>query len=66
MPDLYLYDLIHPLFLSSMSELGTENLVLSLLKKHPEKLDEDIMTMSNISRGTFYKYKKTLQHENLI
>ena len=35
MSDLYLYDLVRPLFLGSMGELGTENLVLSLFKKHP-------------------------------
>ena len=66
MSDLLLYDLVHPLFLNSMGELGTENRVLSLVKKHPDKPDKEIIKMSCLSRGTFYKYKKILQGKGLI
>jgi hypothetical protein len=30
--DLYLYDLIHPLFLNSAGEIGAENRILTLIK----------------------------------
>jgi hypothetical protein len=66
MSDLYLYDLIHPLFLGSMGELGTENLVLSLFKKHPGVSDKELIERSNLSRGTFYRYKRLLQGKGLI
>jgi len=64
--DLYLYDLVHPLFLNSMGELGTENLVLSLFRKHPELPDKELMKIGGTKRGTFYKYKKILQGKGLI
>jgi hypothetical protein len=64
--DLYLYDLVHPLFIGSMGELGTENRVLSLIKKHPDKSDREIIKISGLSKGTFYKYKKILQARGLI
>jgi hypothetical protein len=64
--DLYLYDLIHPLFLNSMSELGTENLVLSLLRHNADLTDNELIKKSGLSRGTFYKYKKILQGKGLI
>ena len=64
--DLYLYDLVHPLFLNSMGELGTENRVLSLIKKNPDKPDKEIIEISGLSKGTFYKYKKILQGKGLI
>jgi len=66
MSDLLLYDLVHPLFLNSMGELGTENRVLSLIKKNPDKPDKGIIKMSGLSKGTFYKYKKILQGKDLI
>jgi len=66
MSDLYLYDLVHPLFLNSMGELGIESRVLSLVKKNPDKPDKDIIKMSGLSKGTFYKYKKILQNKGLI
>jgi hypothetical protein len=66
MSDLYLYDLVHPLFLNSMGELGTENRVLSLIKKNLDKPDKDIIKISGLSKGTFYKYKKILQRKNEI
>lgn len=64
--DLYLYDLVHPLFLNSMGELGTENLVLSVLKKNPGVADKELIKKYGVSRGTFYKYKKILQGKGLI
>jgi len=64
--DLYLYDLLHPLFLNSMGELGTENRVLFLIKKHSDKPDKDIIRMTGLSKGTFYKYKKILQGKGQI
>jgi len=64
--DLYLYDLVHPLFLGSMGELGTENRVRSLIKKHPDKSDREIIKMSGLCKGTFYKYKKILQTKGVI
>jgi len=66
MSDLLLYDLVHPLFLNSMGELGTENRLLSLIKKNPDKPDKDIIKMSGLSKGTFYKYNKVLQNKDLI
>jgi hypothetical protein len=66
MPDLHMYDLVHPLFLNAMGELGIENRVLSLIKKNPDKPDKDIIKMSGLSKGTFYKYKKILQNKGLI
>jgi len=66
MSDLFLYGLVHPLFLDSMGELGTENRVLSLIKKHRDKMDKEIIKMSGLSKGTFYKYKKILQGKGLI
>jgi DNA-binding MarR family transcriptional regulator len=64
--DLYLYDLVHPLFLGSMGELGTENLVLSLFKRHPDLPDKELIEKSNLSRGTFYRYKKILLEKGLV
>jgi len=61
-----LYDLVHPLFLNSMGELGTEDLVLSLFRKHPDLTDKELIKMSGLSKGTFYKYKKILQGKGLI
>jgi len=55
--DLHLYDLLDHLFLDSMGEIGTENRVLTLIK------NSELIESSDISRGTFYKYKKTL-HSN--
>ena len=66
MSDLYLSDLVHPLFLNSMGELGTENRVLSLIRKHLDKPNKEIIKMSGLSRGTFYKYKKILQGKRVI
>jgi len=43
-----------------------ENRVLSLIKKNPDKQDKEIIKMSSLSKGTFYKYKKTLQAKGLI
>jgi hypothetical protein len=66
MSDLYLYNLVHPLFLNSMGELGTENLVLSLFKSHPELTDKQRIEMSGLSKATFYKYKKIIKTRGLI
>jgi hypothetical protein len=64
--DLYLYDLVHPLFLNSMGELGTENRVLALIKSHPHELDKELMKIGGVARGTFYRYKKILQRKGLV
>ena len=61
-----LYDLVHPLFLNSMGELGTENLVLPVLKKNPGIADKELITKCGVSKGTFYKYKKILRGKGLI
>jgi hypothetical protein len=66
MSDLLLYDLVHPLFLNSMGELGTENRILSLFKKYPAELDKELIEKSGVSKGTFYRYKKILQGKGLI
>jgi ACT domain-containing protein len=66
MSDLYLYDLVHPLFLNSMGELGTESRILSLINKNPDRPDKETIKMSSLSKGTFYKYKKILQNKGLI
>lgn len=66
MSDLLLYDLVHPLFLNSMGELGTEDRVLALIRKHLDKPDKEIIKISGLSKGTFYKYKKLLQAKDLI
>jgi len=64
--DLHLYDLIHPLFLNSMRELGPEKLILSVIRKNPEGTDQELIESSGVSRGTFYKYKKKLEQRGLI
>jgi hypothetical protein len=66
MSDLYLYDLVHPLFLGSMGELGSESLVLSLLKKYPGYSDDELIEKSGLSRGTFYRYKRILRAKGAI
>jgi hypothetical protein len=64
--DLYLYDLVHPLFLGSMGELGSESLVLSLLKKYPGYSDDELIEKSGLSRGTYYRYKRILRAKGAI
>lgn len=64
--DMYLYGLVHPLFLNSMGELRTENRILSLFKKCPDEPDKQLIKKSGLSRGTFYRYKKILQGNGLI
>ena len=64
--DLYLYCLVHPLFLNSMGELGTENRILYILKQNVGDTDSELIKKSGVSRGTFYKYKKILQGKNLL
>jgi ACT domain-containing protein len=64
--DLYLYDLIHPLFLNSMGEMGMENRILALIKSNPDASDNELIRKSSIARGTFYKYKKILQGKGAI
>jgi hypothetical protein len=64
--DLYLYDLVHPLFLNGMGELGTENRILSLFKEHPDAADRELIGKSGVSKGTFYRYKKILLGKGLI
>jgi hypothetical protein len=59
--DLYLYDLIHPLFLNSMGEIDMKNRVLALIRNNPDASDIELMEKGGISRKTFYKYKKILQ-----
>ena len=58
--------LVHPLFLGSMGELGAENLVLSLFRKHPGCPDKELIEKSKLSRGTFYRYKRILQERGQI
>ena len=64
--DLYLYDLVHPLFLNSMGELGIETRILSVLKQNVGDTDNELIKKSGVSRGTFYKYKKILQGKDLL
>ena len=64
--DLYLYDLVHPLFLNSMGELGTINRVLSLIKKNRDKSDKELIRTSGLSKATFYRCKKILQARGAI
>jgi ACT domain-containing protein len=40
--------------------------VMHLIKKNPDKPDKEIIKMSGLSKGTFYKYKKVLQNKGLI
>jgi hypothetical protein len=69
MSDLLLYDLVHPQFLNSMGELGTENRILSLFKNNPELSGKELMkkTMKEVgvSQATFYRYRKVLQGKEL-
>jgi hypothetical protein len=58
--DLYLYDLVHPLFLNSMGELGMEKRVEALIRDNPNASDNELMEKGGISRKTFYKYKNIL------
>jgi hypothetical protein len=64
--DLYLYDLVHPHFLNSMGELGTENRILSLFKKYPDAADKELIGKSGVSKATFYRYMKILQGKGLV
>jgi hypothetical protein len=64
--DLYLYDLVHPLFVNSMGELGMEKRVEALIKNNPDASDKELMEKSGISRKTFYKYKKVLLGRGVI
>jgi hypothetical protein len=64
--DLFLYDLIHPLFLNSMGEIGMEDRVLALIKNNPGASDMELMEKSGLSRATFYKYKGILQRKGAI
>jgi len=64
--DLYLYDLVHPLFLGSTGTLGPESLVLSLFSRYPGCSDNELIEKSELSRGTFYKYKRILQARGAI
>jgi hypothetical protein len=64
--DLYLYGLVHPLFLNSMGELGIEIRILSILKQNVGDTDNELIKKSGVSRGTFYKYKKILQGKDLL
>jgi len=64
--DLYLYDLVHPIFLNSMGELGTENRVLGLIKNNPNLSDNERIKKSGLSRGTYYKYKEILRTKGAI
>jgi hypothetical protein len=59
--DLYVYDLVHPLFLNSMGEMGTENRIFKLIKSNPNASDNQLIRKSGVARGTFYKYKRILQ-----
>jgi predicted DNA-binding transcriptional regulator AlpA len=36
------------------------------LRKHPGLTDKELMKMSGIKKGTFYRYKKVLQGKGLI
>jgi hypothetical protein len=64
--DLYLYDLIHPMLLNSMGEMGMENRILALLKSNPNASDNELIKKSGIARGTFYKYKRILREKGVI
>jgi hypothetical protein len=64
--DLYLYDLIHPMFPNSTGELGMEKLILSVIRNKPEAADHELIESSGVSRGTFYKYKNKLEQRDLI
>jgi hypothetical protein len=64
--DLYLYGLVHPLFLNGMGELGTENRILSVLKQNVGATDRELIKKSGVSRGTYYKYKKILLGKELL
>ena len=64
--DLYLYALVHTLFLNSMRELAVEERILWLIRKHPELPDKDLIKKANVTKPTFYKYKKILKGKRLI
>ena len=64
--DLYMYDLVHPMFLNSMGELGTENRVLALIKNDPSLSDNERIKKSGLSRGTYYKYKEILRAKGAL
>jgi hypothetical protein len=64
--DLYLYDLVHPLYLNSMAELGTEKLIEAVIKGYPNLTDEELWERAGVSKGTFYKYKKILHAKGAI
>jgi ACT domain-containing protein len=49
-----------------MGELGSESLVLSLLKKYPGCSDDELIEKSGLSRGTYYRYKRILRAKGAI
>ena len=54
------------MFLNSMGELGTEKLILSIIRNNPQATDQELIELSGVSRGTYYKYKKKLEQRGLI
>jgi len=64
--DLFLYDLVHPMFLNSMGEMGMENRILSAIKTNPTAQGNELIKKGGVARGTFYKHKKILHVKYLI
>jgi hypothetical protein len=64
--DLYLYDLVHPMFPNSMGEMGMENRIFTLLKNKPNASDRELIRKSGVARGIFYKYKRILHAKGAI
>lgn len=64
--DLMLYELVHPLFINAGRNLGTEKYLISLFKDNSGKDDKELIAISGLSRGTFYKYKKILKRKGLL
>ena len=64
--DLELYELVHPLFISSMPDLDIEKRICWLLKKYPNLSDKELIRKSGASKPTFYKYKDILSRKDLL
>jgi hypothetical protein len=47
-----LYDLVHPLFLNSMGELGTERRVEAIIENNPRTLEVELMEKNKTSTAS--------------
>jgi hypothetical protein len=64
--DLALYGLVHPLFIDSGRNINLEHLILSTIKTNSNLSDKKLCKETDVSKATFYRYKKILKTKGLI